>query len=103
MDFPSNRDLCLSPQRHIWGRIKPGKGAAVVYPESGIPAPGAPGSSQIPAPKSAAKCLTTKDRGGLDSSHGNWYGLETREVFPECSLCIRTFTCPPERGCEVPE
>ena len=75
----------------------------MVYPESGIPAPGAPGSSQIPAPKSAAKCLTTKDRGGLDSSHGNWYGLETREVFPECSLCIRTFTCPPERGCEVPE
>lgn len=64
--------------------------AARASREMGSQAQGVPVPGEIPVPKSATKYPATGD-GGLDSSPGNWNGLEIREVFPEFSPCMRSF------------
>lgn len=52
---------------------------------------GTPRTSKTPAPSSATRHPATEDRGGSDSSPGNWNKLEAREAFPECSVCMKPF------------
>lgn len=73
MGFLRDGDLRLSPQGASVGRLNLRREHLWYMQKSWIPAAGAP--SQIPFPKSAAKY--PDDKGGLDSSHGNWCGRET--------------------------
>lgn len=57
----------------LCGTVKPEKGAPVVHAEELDPS--RRGSQPDSYPKSAAKY--PDDKGGLDSSHGNWCGRET--------------------------
>lgn len=67
------------------------EGGSLNTQRRGVPGPGTPGTSKIPVPKNATKHPATGDHGGSDNSPGNWNGREAREVFPECSLCMKPF------------
>ena len=52
---------------------------------------GALSPSKIATPQVLQDILATSEHGGLESSHGNWYGQETRKVFPQRSVYFRLF------------
>lgn len=95
----SERDQCRFPKRWRPASFSPSGASAgwlrlsrkqLELPEKRDPRPRESCTRRDSCPQSATKHPATRDRGGWDSRPGNWNGLGTRKVFPECSLLHET-------------